>query len=69
MKSLRRFFTRLFSSMTRRTVEERLNEEIQEHITLQIEDNLRAGLLPAEARRQAMLKFGAMEVIKEDYRA
>ena len=69
MKSLRRFFARLFGLMTRRIVEERLGEEIQEHITLQIEDNLRAGLLPAEARRQAMLKFGGVEAIKQDYRA
>ena len=69
MKSLRRFFARLLTLMTRRIAEERLSEEIQEHITLQIEDYLRAGLLPAEARRQAMLKFGGVEAIKQDYRA
>ena len=36
---------------------------------LQTAENLRAGLPPAEARRQAVLKFGAVEAIKEDYRA
>jgi len=36
---------------------------------LQTEDNLRAGLSPIEARRQAMLKFGGVEAIKEDYRS
>jgi predicted permease len=46
-----------------------LQEEIEEHLALQTADNLRAGLSPVEARRQAMLKFGAMEAIKEDYRA
>ena len=69
MKSLRRFFARLFSSATRQTQEERLREEIDEHIALQTAENLRAGLSPVEARRQAMLKFGGVEAMKEDYRA
>lgn len=51
MKSLRRFFTRLFNSAARRAQEERLREEIEEHIALQTRDNLRAGLSPIEARR------------------
>src|SRR6201998_3764741 len=43
--------------------------EIEEHLSLQTTENLRAGLPPAEARRQAVIKFGAVEAIKEDYRA
>ena len=46
-----------------------MKEEIEEHLALQTAENLRAGLPPAEARRQAMLKFGAVEAIKEEYRA
>jgi len=46
-----------------------LREEIDEHIALQTAENLRAGLSPVEARRQAMLKFGGVEAMKEDYRA
>jgi predicted permease len=69
MKSLRRFFTRLFNSAARSAQEERLREEIHEHIALQTEENLRAGLSPVEARRQAMLKFGGVEAMKQDYRA
>ena len=38
---------------------ERLREEMEEHIALQTAENLRAGMSPAEARRQAVLKFGA----------
>src|SRR6202030_3007498 len=68
MKFLRRFFTRLFNSATRRAQEERLREEVEEHIALQTAENLRAGLSPVEARRQEVLKFGAVEAIKEDYR-
>ena len=35
---------------------------------MQTAENLRAGLSPVEARRQALLKFGAVEAIREDYR-
>lgn len=72
MKSLRRFFVRLLNVFTRRIAREqnaRLHEEIAEHVALQTADNLRAGLSPIEARRQAMLKFGGVEAVKEDYRA
>ena len=69
MKSLRRFFTRLFNSMARCERQERLREEIAEHIALQTDENLRAGLSPAEAHRLAMLKFGSVEAMKQDYRA
>jgi hypothetical protein len=51
MRSLRRFLNRLFNSATRRAQEERLREEIEEHIELQTAENLRAGLSPVEARR------------------
>ncbi|MFZ0880197.1 MAG: ABC transporter permease [Candidatus Acidiferrales bacterium] len=69
MKSLRRFFARLANLATRRAQDERLREEIEEHLALQTAENLRAGLSPVEARRQAMLKFGGVEAMKQDYRA
>src|SRR5712664_1333481 len=69
MRSLRRFLSRLANLASRRAQDERLREEIEEHIALQAEENLRAGLSPVEARRQAMLKFGGVEAMKQDYRA
>ena len=68
MKKLRRFATRLTSWMRSRRDEDRLRAEIAEHLAFQVEDYLRAGLSPEEARREAVLKFGAVEAIKEDYR-
>jgi predicted permease len=59
----------LFNSAARRAQDERLREEIEEHIALQTDENLRAGLSPVEARRQAKLKFGGVEATKEEYRA
>jgi predicted permease len=69
MRSLRRFFSRLANLAPRRAQDERLREEIEEHIALQTEENLRAGLSPVEARRRALLKFGGVEAMKQDYRA
>src|SRR5258708_9843278 len=69
MKSLRRFLSRLGHFVTRRRDDERLREEIAELMALTPTENLRAGLSPVEARRQAMLKFGGVEAVKEDYRA
>jgi predicted permease len=69
MRSLRRFLTRLFNSAAQRAQEDRLREEIAEHIALQTAENIRAGLPAVEAHRQAMLKFGGVEATKQDYRA
>jgi predicted permease len=68
MRSLRRFFKRLVSWSTKRRDEARLQEEIEEHLALQTGDYIQAGLSPSEAQRQAVLKFGAIEAIREDYR-
>src|SRR5271155_2371278 len=69
MTSLRRFFNRVFNLVTGRTQDERLREEIEGHIALQTAENIRSGLSPVEARRQAMVKFGGVEAMREDYRA
>ena len=65
MRCLRRFLIRLSNFVTRRGVDPRLREEIAGHLAFQTEENLRAGMSPAEARRQAVLKFGAAEAIRE----
>jgi predicted permease len=69
MRYVKRFLNRVVNLVTRRGQDERLREEIEEHIALQTAENFRAGLSPVEARRQALLKFGGVEAMKEDYRA
>ena len=69
MRFLRRFLIRLSNLATRRSADQRLQDEIAEHLALQIEENLSAGMAPAEARRQARLKLGAAEAIREDHHA
>src|SRR5206468_3859603 len=69
MRALYRLFTRLFNFTTRRRDDERFREEIESHIAAQTDENIRAGMTPDEARRHARLKFGAVEAVREDYRA
>ena len=58
MRFLRRFLARLRNFATRRRDDKRLREEMEEHLALQTEENLRAGMNAEEARRQAVMKFG-----------
>jgi hypothetical protein len=69
MRALKRFFARIRNFATGRHGDERLREEIEQHIAMQAEENTRAGLSPEEARRQARLQFGAVDTIREQYRA
>ena len=68
MKHLWRLVRRCLSWTTSAQDEATLQAEIEEHIALQTADNLRGGLSPGEARRQALLKFGNVEAMKEIYR-
>jgi predicted permease len=53
----------------RRNRDRDLDEELGYHLERQIELNIRSGLSPDEARRQALLQFGNVPLIKEDTRA
>ena len=45
-----------------------LAEELESHLQLHIEENLRVGMTPEAARRDALIKLGGVEQTKEDYR-
>jgi hypothetical protein len=69
MRALNRFFSRLWNFSSGQRGDQRLRDEMEEHVTLQTEDNIRAGMAPAEAHRQAVLKFGAVGSVRETYHA
>jgi len=69
MSFLRRFFIRLSNFTAGRRADQRLQEELAEHLACQTEENQRAGMSPTEARRQAVLKLGAPQAIREDHHA
>jgi len=61
MSVLRRF-TNLFR---RAALDRDIADELQSHIDLRIESNLASGMSPAEARREALLRFGNRATTKE----
>ncbi|HYL35957.1 MAG TPA: ABC transporter permease [Bryobacteraceae bacterium] len=68
MKTLRRMWRRLAGSFSGWRGENELADELASHIEMQVEDNLRAGMPPEEARRAARLKFGNVTLAAESYR-
>src|SRR5712675_2758110 len=68
MRRLREFVQRFGGLFNKQRKDQELNEEIESHLQLHIEDNVRLGMIPEEARRQAMIKLGGIESTKEAYR-
>ena len=70
MKKIQRLLLRFRHLISRQGVDQRrFREEMEQHLSLETEQNLRSGMTPEEARRQAVLKFGAVEAIREQYHA
>jgi len=69
MRYLRRLLIRVLNFTTRQSADQRVQEEIAEHLALQTEENLHAGMSATEARRQAAIKLGAAEAIREQHHA
>ncbi len=45
-----------------------LSRELESHLRMHIDDNIRSGMSPGEARRSALLQLGGVEPTKERYR-
>ncbi len=61
--------TSLLRNLFRKKREEReLDEEVRTHEQLLVDENIRAGMNPQEARRQARLELGGVEQVKEQVR-
>jgi putative ABC transport system permease protein len=68
MHAIRGLLVRLGGLFRKEQRERELAAEIESHLQLQIDENLRAGLSPADARRSALIRFGGVESVKESYR-
>ena len=60
--------TRLGSLLRRRLEDDETAEELRFHLEMEAEKNLRAGMDPGEARRQAHLRLGSVDAIREGVR-
>ena len=65
MRSITENWKRIRSIGRRHALESGLDEEIRFHIDQQTAKHRRAGMMPDEARRQALLKFGGLERVRE----
>jgi len=68
VRRLRIWLIRVAGLFHKESRDRELEQEIESHLQLNIEDNLRAGMGAAEARRQALIKLGGIEATKEAYR-
>jgi putative ABC transport system permease protein len=68
MTLMKRGWEWIRSIARRGRLEDGLDEEMRFHIDQQTEKNLRAGMTAGEARRQALLRFGGLEAMKEQTR-
>jgi predicted permease len=48
--------------------DEDFSAELESHVALHTEDGIRAGLSPADARRQALIRLGGVEQTRQTYR-
>ena len=60
MRAIRAFLFRLGNLLDKGRTERELAEEFESHLAMQIADNLRAGMSPEQARREALLKSGGL---------
>lgn len=68
MRRLRAVLLRLAGTFRKGQRERELAQELESNLQFHIEDNLRAGMTPEEARRRALMRLGGMEQTKEIYR-
>ena len=68
IRAIRAALLRLAGVFVSRRREQELARELESHLQLHIDDNLRAGMSPEEARRVALVRLGGIEQTKERYR-
>jgi predicted permease len=65
---LRAWFVRFGELFGKRQRDREPAGELESHLQMHIEENLRAGVRPEEARRRAVIQLGRVEQTKESYR-
>src|SRR5262249_10647311 len=68
MRNLRALLVRAFHFFGRTRRERDFSSELEAHLQAHIADNVRAGMTPEDARRDALLALGGRELTKNDYR-
>ena len=68
MRQLRAWLARFKGLFQKAARESDLAAEIESHLQMHMDDNIRAGMSPQEAKRIAVMKLGGIDQAKEAYR-
>ena len=68
MRNLRALLIRIRGMFRSRRAVSDIDAELESHLQMHIDDNLRAGMSPEEARRQALIRLGGLEQTKQLWR-
>ena len=68
MSRLRGSAVRLVNLFRRERIERELDAELQAYLELDVEENIRRGMAPKEARRMALARLGGVEMVKDECR-
>lgn len=68
MRAVRALLSRLTGQLDKGRKDREMTEELESHLRMQTEDNLRSGMSLEQARREALLKSGGLETSKESCR-
>lgn len=68
MRNLRAWFLRLGGLFRPERSDREFSQEIESHLQMHIDDNLRSGMTPEEARRSALMRLGGIAQAEENYR-
>src|SRR2546429_199011 len=65
MRNLRRLWMQLRATKGGEHSDRDLADELESILQMHIDDNLRGGMTPEEARRQALIRLGGMEQVRQ----
>jgi len=68
MRQLNAFVARLRGLFQPQRLDGDFAAELESHLAMHIDENIRAGLSPAEARRQALIRLGGAEQTRQSHR-
>lgn len=68
MKRLRAILARIVGLFDRDRRDCELRDELESHLQMDVDDHVRSGLSPDEARRRALLELGGVDQVMEAYR-
>lgn len=68
MRTLRAWLSRVGGLFNKQRRDRELADELESNLQLHIDENIRAGMSSEQARRDALIKLGGVEQVKESYR-